>query len=167
MCVREQANHLAESGFGAEFIRTDLEPAKLIDRTGEDRVPLSLVDRHAFAGEHGLIDGGAAARHGTVGADTLARANDDDIADCQLLDRDLDLRKIALHAGCLRVDREERADRALARANVNASRHSPSKAMKTTSAATKYSPRQAAATQATARAISAPIEPSRSAASAR
>ena len=46
-----------------------------------------------------------------------------------------------------------------ARSKVKASRHSPRSAMKTTSAATKYSPNQAAATQATARAISAPIEP--------
>ena len=58
LSVGQQPDHLAQRGFVPQLVGPDLQAAELVDRAGKDGVALALVDRHAFAGEHGLIDGG-------------------------------------------------------------------------------------------------------------
>ena len=78
-----------------------------------DRVALALVDRHALAGQDGLIDGRPAARRPCRRRDPLAGPDDHAIADGQCFGRDLDLGVVPDHARGPRIEVEQLADRAL------------------------------------------------------
>ena len=65
-----------------------LKRAGGVDGAGVDLVADLLADRHRFAGDRGLVDGGFAFGDGAVGGDALARANEHAIADLELVDRD-------------------------------------------------------------------------------
>ncbi len=110
MRLGEQPDDLAERRLGAELLGADLQPAELVDRAGEDGIALTLVDRHALAGEHGLVDGRSAANDRPVDADPLSGPDDDEVSDRQLLDRDLDLGLVANHPGGPRIDVQQRPD---------------------------------------------------------
>ncbi len=84
MCVGQEPDDLAQRRLGPELVGADLEPAELVHRAREDGIAFTLVDRHALAGQDGLIDGGSAANHRSVHADPLAGPDDDQVPDRQV-----------------------------------------------------------------------------------
>ena len=77
------------------------------------------LDRHGLAGEHRLVDRRGAVDDDAVGGDLLAGPDDEEVADRELVDGDEHLDAVAQHAGLLRAELEQRADR-LARAALGA-----------------------------------------------
>ena len=86
----------------AEFGDLNFERTGLIDRSGEctmgrrkrlgigcgsgNVIDGPFVDRHAFAGDRGLVDAGLTGGHEAVCRDSLVRFDDDDIAHDQVFD---------------------------------------------------------------------------------
>ena len=73
--------------------------------------PARDVDRYRLAREHRLVDRGLALDDDAVRRHLLARTDDEEIAGRELGDRNRDLDPVSEHAGLLRAELEERADR--------------------------------------------------------
>src|SRR2546430_210136 len=78
-------DHLTEEA--AFSNRRDLHEQRSgpIDRTANNRIAPSFLDRNRLAGDQRLIDARMAAHHGAVRRDALTRANPHKIADPHLL----------------------------------------------------------------------------------
>ncbi len=83
--VGQQLHDAAEHGVGAGAAHLNLEQAVERDGAGEDRAARADVVVERFAGDRGLIDGGASLEHGAVDGDPLAGPDED---------------LVARHAGC-------------------------------------------------------------------
>ena len=87
----QELDHLAHGRLAANLLDPDFEPTELVDRPREDRVSGALVDRQALAREDGLIDGGPAPEHRSVGRDPLSRPDHQHVAGHDRVGRDLRL----------------------------------------------------------------------------
>ena len=89
--VLDEADDLGQRGVVADGGGPDLDGAGGVEGGADDGVAGGLVDREALAGEHALVDRGGAADDDAVDGDLLAGTDADDVADDDLLDRDVDL----------------------------------------------------------------------------
>ena len=165
-CLRDHADHLAERGLAPDLLGANLDRAELVERAGENPIRRPLVHRNRLAGQRRLIDRRAARLDRTVDRNPLARPDDHQIPDRHVAGGNLDLGAVPPHPGRRGVWSTSRPRARLVRANVTASSTSPTRAMKTTSAATNGWPSTSAATHACASARSAPIRPCNRASSA-
>jgi hypothetical protein len=113
MGVGQKPDDLAKGRARADFLGTDFESAELVHCPGKDGVVFTFIDRHALAGQDGLIDGGTAPNHRAVDADSLAGADNNNISDRQVLRWDLDLGVTSEYSRGPRVDVEKRPYRSL------------------------------------------------------
>ena len=90
-----------------------LERAGGVDGAGVDLVAEVLADRHRFAGDRGLVAGRFALVDDAIGGDALARADEHDVADLELVDRDDGLAAVGgEEGGFFRGEVHQGADRA-------------------------------------------------------
>ena len=92
--------------------RTTRVPVRL-SGGADDGVADGLVDRDALAGQHRLVDGGGALGDDAVDGQLLAGPDPDEVADDDLLERDVDL-------GRRRAARARSSGRAPTRARIEA-----------------------------------------------
>ncbi len=90
----DQARDLRERGVLADLRRAHDQPAARVHARPGDLVAGLLLDRDGLAGEQGLVDGRGAGLHDPVRGDLLARADDEAVADLQLLDGHAALRAV-------------------------------------------------------------------------
>ena len=86
--VLDQPGHLRQLGVGADPGGADHQPAAGVHGGADDGVAGADLDGHRFAGEHGGVDRGGAVLDDAVGGDLLAGADDEPVADGELVDRD-------------------------------------------------------------------------------
>ena len=84
--VLDEPGDLRERGVGADARRAHDEAAAGVDRRAGDVVAGRDLDRHRLAGEHAAVDGRGALLDDAVGGDLLAGADDEAVADRELLD---------------------------------------------------------------------------------
>ena len=113
--VGDEPRDLRERGVRADALGPDDEPAADVDGRAGDRVADADLDGNALAGEERLVDGGVALDDGAVGRDLLAGADDEEVADLQLLDRDAPLAAVGRRGRTLPSRRARRARAALLR----------------------------------------------------
>jgi hypothetical protein len=89
----------------------DRQRAAVVLGAAVDRRAGLLVDRQALAGQHRLVDRGAAAHDLAVAGDPLARADEHEVAGDERLDRHVLLELAADPAGGPRRERDQAADR--------------------------------------------------------
>ena len=107
----DEPGDLRERGLLADLRRADDEPPERVDRRAGDGVPGATSTGNGLAGQHRLVDRGLALDDDAVGRDLLARPDDEEVADRELVDRHRDLDPVAQHACLLRAELEQRADR--------------------------------------------------------
>ena len=88
----DHAHDLRQHSILADFRGAHLERARQIDGRAEYLVTGRFRDRHAFPGQHRLIDAGAALRDGAIHRDFLSGPHQQDVAGLHLLDRNVALR---------------------------------------------------------------------------
>ena len=119
--VFDEAGDLGERGVGADPGGAHDEAAAGVDGGTGDGVAGADLDRHRFAGEQRGVDGRGAVDDDAVGGDLLARADDELVADGELVDRDPDLGAVAEHGDVLGAELEQgrsaAPERRLARAS--------------------------------------------------
>jgi hypothetical protein len=86
------------------------EGPRAIERPPDDLVAGLLADGHALAGDHALVDRGAAVGEHPVDRDLLTGSHADEVAAHDLLDRDVELHAVADHARRPRGKPDELAD---------------------------------------------------------
>ena len=108
--VLDQLGHLGELGVGADPGGADDEPAAGVDGRADDGVAEPDLDRHRLAGQHRRVHRGRALLDDAVGGDLLARADDEPVADGELLGGDprLDARRRPQHGDVLRAELQQR-----------------------------------------------------------
>ena len=105
--VGDQPGDLGQRGVGADPGGLDDEPAAGVDGGAGDGVARADLDRHGLAGEQGGVDGRGAVDHDAVGGDLLAGADDEAVADGELVDGDADLGAVAEHGDVLGPELEQ------------------------------------------------------------
>ena len=100
--VAHQTDDLGQRRVLADAFGTAGQGTVLVDGGGADRRAGKLVHRHALAGQGGLVHGGNALGDRAVHRDALAGADQEQVADIDLADRDCDLLAVAQHTGGLR-----------------------------------------------------------------
>ena len=94
--VLDQPGDLRQRGVGADLGGADDQAAAGVDgRAGDLRARRDL-DRDRLAGEHAHVHGGGALLDDAVGGDLLARADDEAVADRELLDGDAALAAVGV-----------------------------------------------------------------------
>lgn len=110
--VGQKLDDAAQGRSCTELLGPHFEAAKLVERSGVDRIPFAFIDRHALTGQHGLIDGRPAARDRAVDADPLSRADNNPIAKHQIFGGHIDFDVAPDHVRHARVIVDELTDRA-------------------------------------------------------
>ena len=106
--VCDEPRDLRERRLAPDACRAHDEPAAEVDRRARDLGSRGDLDRGALAGQQRPVDCGAALDHDAVGRDLLARPNDEDRPDGELVDRDAALDPVVSdHAGLLRPELDE------------------------------------------------------------
>ena len=85
--VGDEPGDLGERGVAADLRRAHDQAAAGVDGRAGDLVAGLLLDRHGLAGEQRLVDRARALLDDAVGGDLLARADDEAVAERELLDR--------------------------------------------------------------------------------
>ena len=93
--VGDEPGDLGEGGVGADAGGPDDEAAAGVDGGAGDGVAGADLDGDGFAGEERGVDGGGAFFDDPVGGDLLAGADDEQVADGEVADRDADLVAVA------------------------------------------------------------------------
>ena len=101
--VSDQLGHLGQRGLRTCAGDFDQQSTGGVDRRARDRGAGGGLDGNGLAGQHRLVDGRGALDDTTVGGDLLTRADDEDVTDCQLGDRDADFLTVADHRGVFRT----------------------------------------------------------------
>ena len=101
------ADNAGEDGIGSNSGRAHAQQAVLVDGRTDHLVALTLLHRHALAGDHRLIDQRAAGEDHAVDGNLLAGPHDQIIADTYVLDGQLDLVPIAQCVGGTRLQTAE------------------------------------------------------------
>ena len=99
--IPHKADDLRQGGVLPDTLGPAGQCAVLVDGGGADRGAGELVHWHTLTGEGRLIDRGKPLGDGAVHRDALAGADQKEVADSDLADRDGDLLPIAQHAGGL------------------------------------------------------------------
>ena len=137
--VLDQADDLGQGAVGADGGGADDEGAGAVEGGADDGVADGLVDRGALAGEHRLVDGRGALDDDAVDGEVLAGADPDEVADGDLVERDVDLGAVAQHAGGLRGEPDQGLDgRGGALLGLSSSQRPIRTRATTTSAVSKY-----------------------------
>ena len=89
--VLDQPDDLGEGAVGPDRGGAHDQGPGAVQGGADDRVSVGLVDREALPGEHALVDRGGAADDDAVDGDLVSGPDPDDVADDDLLDRDVDL----------------------------------------------------------------------------
>ncbi len=97
-------------GVGSHSLGAEDEGTPVVDGAPGHRVARSFGDRHGLAGDHRLVHIGLALDDDPVHADPLAGANPNEIADMDLVDRDLHVRPVANDRRDLRREIHQLAD---------------------------------------------------------
>ena len=105
--VLDQAGDLGQRGVGADPGGLDHEAAAGVDGGAGDGVAGADLDGHGLAGEQRGVDRRGALDDGAVGGDLLAGADDEAVADGELVDRDADLAAVAQHGDVLGAQLEQ------------------------------------------------------------
>ena len=105
--VLDELGHLGELGVRADAGGADHQPPAGVDGGAGDGVAGADLDRHGLAGEHRGVDGGGARDDDAVGGDLLAGADDELVADRQLVERDAGLDAVAQHRDVLGAELEQ------------------------------------------------------------
>ena len=87
------------------------QEAGLVDRTGAHPVVLGLIHGEAFPRERGLVHGARAGEHDAVHRDTVAGADEENVAENDLLRRNNDFLTVSLEPRCFRRELHKRAKR--------------------------------------------------------
>ena len=85
----DQAHDLGESRVGADARRAETQRPAGVERSAGDVIARALLHRDRLAGEHRLVHRRGARDDHAVGRDRLAWADDDHVADLELVDRDI------------------------------------------------------------------------------
>jgi len=93
-----QLDHLLQDGGPPYLARLKPQASGTIDRAAINPVAGLLIHRHAFAREHGFVDGRGAFADRAIHRDLLAGADHYQVAHQHLLDRNIPLGAIAQHA---------------------------------------------------------------------
>ena len=101
-CLVHQTDDLRQGSIAAHLLRLHPEKAAFADSRTDDRVAGLLGDGDAFAGDGGFIHRGCSFRHHAVGGDRLARPDNENVSDAELLGRNGDLLTAAEHRGRFR-----------------------------------------------------------------
>ena len=100
---------LGQRRVGADLRRPHDQPPAGVDGRTRDLGSGLDLDRHGLAGEHAHVDGRDALLDDAVGGDLLARADDEPVADGELLDRHAPLGAVGVeHRHVLRAELQQR-----------------------------------------------------------
>ena len=105
-------DHTAVGGVGAGVRDPDAQVAEPGEGRRVDPAARPGLDRQRFAGDGRLVHGGLPIEHLAVGRDLLAGADNDDVAGAELVDRQLDLCPVTVHARGARGERGQRLEAA-------------------------------------------------------
>ena len=97
--IAHQANDLRQHAGGAHRRGFDLERTGRIDGGADDAIAGLLLDRQRFAGQHRLVHGAGAAADDAVHGESLAGADEYDVASADVGDGNLFLAAITPDAG--------------------------------------------------------------------
>ena len=92
----DEAGDLRERGVAADLGGADDQASAGVDRRAGDLRAGADLDRDGLAGQHAHVDRGVAVLDDAVGGDLLAGADDEPLADLQLVDRDAPLAAVGL-----------------------------------------------------------------------
>ena len=109
--VRHHLDDLRQRRVLSDFRRQHSKRAGEIDGRGEDFLAFALVDRHAFAREHGFIDARLAAQNIAINGDLLAGLDQEHVADLYVVDRRFVLLFVPNEMGGLGAEVDEFLDR--------------------------------------------------------
>ncbi len=107
----DQPGYLRELGVGTDSVRPDDQPSAGVHGRAHDRVLRSDLDRHALTGQHGGVHGRGAFDDDSVGGDLLARPDDEEFSDRELLDRHADLATVPEHRDILGAELQQGTQR--------------------------------------------------------
>ena len=109
----DEGDDAGEHGVGADLCGAHAEGAGAVDRRAEDLRAGGLVDGHALAREHRLIDRAGAGQDDAVDGDLVAGADEHDVAGADLIDghvHRLGVLAVAQQMGGLGPEVEQAAD---------------------------------------------------------
>jgi hypothetical protein len=109
--LRDEPGDLGQSGRRADLRRANDEPPVGVQRRADDLGARLDLERDRLARKHGLVHGGCAFEHDSVGGDLLSGTDDEDIAFAQFLDRHEHLDAVAEDPRLLCAELEQRPDR--------------------------------------------------------
>ena len=107
----DETPDLGERRLGADLAHAYDQAPVRVDRRAGDLGARPDLDRHRFAGQQRLVDCRSAILDDAVRRHLLARTDDEAVADPELFDRHDDLDSVPEHAGLLRTQLEQGADR--------------------------------------------------------
>jgi hypothetical protein len=105
-----QLDHLLECRGSPHLARLKTQASGTIDGAAINRVAGLLIERHAFAGEHGFVDRRVSFAHRAIHRDLLARTHHHHVAHAHLFDGDIQFGAAADHARGLRLQLAQVAD---------------------------------------------------------
>ena len=109
--LRDHADDAGQQGRLADAAGATAQQARAVDRRREHPVAGPLVDRHALAGQHGLVGARLAVDHHAVDRHRVTGAHQEDVSGLQLRHRHLDYLPVALDSSGLRLQLDQRFDR--------------------------------------------------------
>jgi len=91
---------LRKHGLSTHLLRTDDEAARGVHRCANDLVRCPLADRQRLTGQHRLINRTASFDHRAVYRHFLARPNPQEVADMDMIERDIFFTAIGQDSPC-------------------------------------------------------------------
>ena len=109
--VLHQPHDAGQQGLGANRRGFDDQVTVGIDGAGRDGIADRVIDRQAFARQHGCIDRAAALTDAAIDGDAFAGAHDDHVAAADGRDREVDFHPVTPDAGGVGAHAHQRGDR--------------------------------------------------------
>ncbi len=107
----DQADDLGQDRGLADRFRTDPDESFEVHRPSDQGIARDFADRETFARDHAFVQTGPSVQNHPVDGDPLSRAQDDHVADPNLLDGDFTLRSVAEQARRPRPEPQQALDR--------------------------------------------------------